>query len=267
MSISIYQALELLQLENVSDLDPEQVRRHCKKLLLHYHPDKPGGNREIFEHLKEASNVVMKAIRKSYNPHTDFKQEFTQYDEHTRDQPAPIHGGGGKFNIDKFNKTWEQFEREGLVVRRKGYGDMIARRESDPIADFGKHQIVRKFEPDPIWLGIDDVEFDSASGVDSGEKTAVHLSAGAGVDYREAYMERTIDDIRPSREEYKSQEQYARARDRETDRALSESEMIARKNEENARKLRILQARKDAEEINKRKEQAYDMMTRLLGNA
>jgi curved DNA-binding protein CbpA len=107
----------------ILDLDKnftrEQLREAYKKLALQVHPDR-GGTDYMFKLVTYA----YKLLCKEYNTRTSDKQYHELKSSFKKEAAAPpSSSSSSKFNIDKFNKIFEENKLESL--HDSGYGDFL----------------------------------------------------------------------------------------------------------------------------------------------
>jgi curved DNA-binding protein CbpA len=126
-----------LRLENKIKLDPYKIlgigknydktslKKAYLKSAIKYHPDRPGGNQELFQQVSIAYTVLQKKLESNtYNDHntlkTSYKSSITE-NKSTYDNK--------KFDIDVFNKIYDENKME--TNYDTGYGDWMSNKSND----------------------------------------------------------------------------------------------------------------------------------------
>ena len=95
----------------------EELRESYKRLALQVHPDR-GGTDYMFKLV----TYCYKLLCKEYNTRTSDKQ-YQELKEMFKKEPPPSTNNNNKFNIDKFNKVFEENKLDSL--HDSGYGDFL----------------------------------------------------------------------------------------------------------------------------------------------
>jgi hypothetical protein len=213
-NLSIHEAMKYLKLDGKNDLTADGVRMHIKKLQLKYHPDKMNGDRATFEYIHAAGVVVLKSLSKQSGNHFELKASYNQQS----DEPTiKLSKTELAQNEQIVQQAWDELvkKKDTELLRRKGYSDkQDVDFTSANSANSGKQLIVR-IEPDPIWFGIDDLNFEELNGDSQIKKPVCQLNS-CGVDYHDAYnIDNQIDKIKPTRAEtsWKDKSKYEQQRD------------------------------------------------------
>ncbi len=221
--------MKFLKLDDKQDLDVNGVRMHIKKLQLKYHPDKMGGDRTIFEHIHSAGMVILKAISKQGGDHRDLKSSFEKNVSDHHNQSLSKSELAQNERI--IQQAWDELvkKKDTELLRRKGYADKV---DEDFSSSNTSKQLICRIEPDPIWFGIEDIDFEELNGDTHIKKPICHLNSSVGVDYHDAYnVDNKIDKIKPIRSEttWKDKNKYEHERETAVASELTNDEKIKRK--------------------------------------
>jgi curved DNA-binding protein CbpA len=119
----------------------EDLKNSYRKIVLKYHPDRNGGDSQIFDMIQQNYREIEDEIKKS-NKNLYNKPVVPQtYDDNINQGQQNIYIDREKFSIDKFNQVFNQFQSglhsELMDPNQRGYGDFMdttqRRSAEDPI--------------------------------------------------------------------------------------------------------------------------------------
>lgn len=125
--------------ENISLKDLNNV---YKKIVLKYHPDRPGGNQIYFDKYTNAYKKIQKNIKaNSYKDHNELKSNNEEFN-FSKNQDIM---DKNKFNPKKFNKVYEN--NRILDAFDAGYGNWKTEERPDPVKinNFTQENFNKKF--------------------------------------------------------------------------------------------------------------------------
>lgn len=279
----------------------DQLRDAYRRAAALVHPDK-GGNRHLFNLVTECFRYLANEYkaRDADKPHFMLKQQSQEYmqkqggiqegrymhRERDRDRsvvPPPIMDGG---LLNKFNKLFEENRLEDEETEH-GYGDMMAEssknREDinvpkllkkfdqgrfnkvfDKVAPVSKEVIIYK-EPEPLQLAKN-LQYTEIGGSKPNDYTSSMESSIKYTDYMKAHTTSRLVDPRSvaERTEYKSVEQYNKARTKISEKPLTAEELRYKKEKEEQEKLAEENRLRKVKERDQVASDHYERMNRLL---
>jgi len=248
--------LDAYEVLNVrKDFTWEQLKESYRKLALNTHPDKQGGNEQLFNIITACFKKLAKEYqaRKSDKQHGDLKKESMQYFErmHREEMPHPSEVINPSKDISNamFNQTFEKCK----VIDEDadfGYGAMMAesskKREDINIErlikknkidsdDFNQifnknvpvsKEIVKYKEPEPLLLAKS-IQFTELGGKKPDDYTSSMEQSNklAYTDYMRAHDgTRLVDPDSVKRKDFKSVAEFEKYRDNRIKRDLTSKE-------------------------------------------
>lgn len=200
--------------------DSNQLKKHYKKLALKYHPDK-GGDSVKFSLVTKAYALLLPRLEATpQKSHDDLRTNSKEYINHQN----PIHVNKNNFDLNKFNKVFEDFRNE----EEEGYSYMMTSdnrlNDKDPqtnkifkdkfnVEMFNQmineepeveNQMIKYEEPQPLILSS--ARFTELGATSGGDFTSNMNSNTQYTDYRRAhtYGSKIIPQNIKQRESYKS---------------------------------------------------------------
>lgn len=122
-------ARKLFHLKVREKLDESYLKKQFKKLALKYHPDRPNGDTELFEHISDAYMLLLEKVKmqqedKQFN---QLKRESCTFRKNFESQGYQNKklkkGPKGKFDVNRFNKLFQ--ENRVATVEDDGYSDWL----------------------------------------------------------------------------------------------------------------------------------------------
>lgn len=129
-TVSAYEIFNL----RPEELNKKELNTRYKRLVRKYHPDKPGGKRDIFILIERAYEALFEEInrREGDRPHNELRSDFQRHvARETNNGPTMAEMQNVRFNPDKFNKVFEETRIEDPYMSG-GYGDVMAKRMNKP---------------------------------------------------------------------------------------------------------------------------------------
>jgi len=235
----------------------DELKESYRKMALITHPDKPGGNKVIFNFVTDCFKklALIYKNREADKPHSVLKEQSKNYFEHqlnnTLPHPSEIFAKDESFQ-NKFNKNFELY-RVRDDDNDFGYGD-IMEKSSDKRDDisitnrfkstkvdtgtfneiFNKNvpvtkQVVKYKEPQSLQL-VQNMQYTELGGgkIDDYSSSVEQKNNLAYTDYMKAYSgERLVDESElKNRKEFKNLDQYEKYRDTKLKKSLTEKERM-----------------------------------------
>lgn len=233
----------------------DELKESYKELALSTHPDKNGGDNQLFNIVTTCFKKMAQDYKNRDNdkPHHELKQQSKQYynsnDIDNRLKDAFL-GGNKKISNDMFNKTFEKCKidddendfgygnimdksskiRDDIKINRLFTKDKVDNNTFNDIFNknvpVAKSSIVKYKEPEPLVLAKS-MQFTELGGKRPDDySSSVEQRSLAYTDYMRAYDgNRFIDeDIIKNRKEFKSVKEYEKYRDNKVKRELSTKE-------------------------------------------
>ena len=122
-------ARRLFRIRTDEKLDEIYLKKQFRKLALVCHPDRKGGNKQLFEEITEAYILLqekanMEKVDKQFNILKDESREFRETLKRQGYQNKKMKMGPNvKFDVQKFNKLFQENRVES--VEDEGYSDWI----------------------------------------------------------------------------------------------------------------------------------------------
>lgn len=122
-------ARKLFHLQIKDKLDESYLKKQFRKLALKYHPDRPNGDTELFEHISDAYILLLEKVKlqqedKQYNELKRESRAFRKNFESQGYQNKKLKKGPkGKFDVNRFNKLFQ--ENRVPTVEDDGYSDWM----------------------------------------------------------------------------------------------------------------------------------------------
>lgn len=122
-------ARKLFHLQIKEKLDESYLKKQFRKLALKYHPDRPNGDTELFEHISDAYILLLEKVKlqqedKQYNELKRESRAFRKNFESQGYQNKKLKKGPkGKFDVNRFNKLFQ--ENRVPTVEDDGYSDWM----------------------------------------------------------------------------------------------------------------------------------------------
>ena len=273
----------------------EQLRsayRHAASLV---HPDK-GGNRHLFNLVTECFRFLANEYkaRDADKPHFMLKQQSQEYiqkqqqspyvhkEQERRINPAVMDG----MSLGRFNQIFEENRLEDEETQH-GYGDMMEK-SSKNRDDISVPKLMKKFDqgrfnkvfdkvvpvskevvvyrdPEPLQLAKQ-LQYTEIGGSKPNDYTSSIESSIKYTDYMKAYTTSRLVDPRAvsERPEYKSVEQYEKAREKRTHRPMTAEELRYKKEKEEQEKMAEENRLRKVKERDQIAADHYERMNRLL---
>lgn len=233
----------------------DELKESYKELALSTHPDKNGGDNQLFNIVTTCFKKMAQDYKNRDNdkPHHELKQQSKQYynsnDIDNRLKDAFL-GGNKKISNDMFNKTFEKCKidddendfgygnimdksskiRDDIKINKLFTKDKVDNNTFNDIFNknvpVAKSSIVKYKEPEPLVLAKS-MQFTELGGKRPDDySSSVEQRSLAYTDYMRAYDgNRFIDeDIIKNRKEFKSVKEYEKYRDNKVKRELSTKE-------------------------------------------
>ena len=122
-------ARKLFHINSNQKYDEKTLKKEFRQLALKYHPDRPGGDTELFEYISDAyilllEKASMQKADKQFNELKRESQDFREKFEKQGYQNKKLkRKPNGKFDVNKFNKLFQENKVE--TCEDDGYGDWI----------------------------------------------------------------------------------------------------------------------------------------------
>lgn len=122
-------ARKLFHLKIREKLDENYLKKQFRKLALKYHPDRRGGDTELFEHISDAYMLLIDkaSMQKQDKQFNEIKREscaFRKKFENQGYQNKKLKNGPkGKFDVNRFNELFQ--ETKVTTVEDDGYNDWM----------------------------------------------------------------------------------------------------------------------------------------------
>jgi len=233
----------------------DELKESYKELALSTHPDKNGGDNQLFNIVTTCFKKMAQDYKNRDNdkPHHELKQQSKQYynsnDIDNRLKDAFL-GGNKKISNDMFNKTFEKCKidddendfgygnimdksskiRDDIKINKLFTKDKVDNNTFNDIFNknvpVAKSSIVKYKEPEPLVLAKS-MQFTELGGKRPDDySSSVEQRSLAYTDYMRAYDgNRFIDeDLIKNRKEFKSVKEYEKYRDNKVKRELSTKE-------------------------------------------
>lgn len=237
------------------DFTWDELKESYKELALSTHPDKNGGDNQLFNIVTTCFKKMAQDYKNRDNdkPHHELKQQSKQYynsnDIDNRLKDAFL-GGNKKISNDMFNKTFEKCKidddendfgygnimdksskiRDDIKINKLFTKDKVDNNTFNDIFNknvpVAKSSIVKYKEPEPLVLAKS-MQFTELGGKRPDDySSSVEQRSLAYTDYMRAYDgNRFIDeDLIKNRKEFKSVKEYEKYRDNKVKRELSTKE-------------------------------------------
>lgn len=199
-----------------------EIKMAYKKLSRVHHPDK-GGSEELFHIINEAYIKLLNEYDQQHEHEVKIKRDVIAQEYQPHNDGKQMVGMGNKFDLDRFNKTFEQCKISDDPFNR-GYGEIMdktMRRNRDEVVvahpstifveDQGKEeeeggQLQVYKEPQALnGFGV----FYSELGQDE----ISDFTSKGNMDYRKAFSSKFIDPDKTTYKHHDSIESYRRERD------------------------------------------------------
>ena len=151
-------ARRMFRLKTNEKLDESYLKKYFKKLAMNTHPDRPGGNKQLFEEITEAYTLLHEkaSMQKSDKQFNTLKMESQAFREEFKrkgyQNKKMKKGPKGKFDVNKFNELFQENRVE--AVEDEGYGDWM-KKNKDNFIDEG--EVRRKMASSSGGKGFNDV--------------------------------------------------------------------------------------------------------------
>jgi curved DNA-binding protein CbpA len=128
-------ARRLFRIRTDEKLDEIYLKKQFRKLALVCHPDRKGGNKQLFEEITEAYILLqekanMEKVDKQFNILKDESREFRETLKRQGYQNKKMKMGPNvKFDVQKFNKLFQENRVES--VEDEGYSDWIKKNKDN----------------------------------------------------------------------------------------------------------------------------------------
>ncbi len=273
----------------------EQLRnayRHAASLV---HPDK-GGNRHLFNLVTECFRFLANEYkaRDADKPHFMLKQQsqdfiqkqqqspYVHRDQDRRINPAVMDG----MSLGRFNQIFEENRLEDEELQH-GYGDMMEK-SSKNRDDISVPKLMKKFdqgrfnkvfdkvvpptkevivyrEPEPLQLAKN-LQYTEIGGSKPNDYTSSMESSIKYTDYMKAHTTTRLVDPRTisERQEFKTVEQYEKAREKTTQKPMTTEELRYKKEKEEQDKITEENRLRKVKERDQIAADHYERMNRLL---
>ena len=122
-------ARKLFHLKVREKLDETYLKKQFRKLALKYHPDRPEGDTELFEHISDAYILLLEkaTMQKQDKQFNEIKRESCAFRKKFESQGYQNKklkkGPKGKFDVNRFNKLFQ--ENRVATVEDDGYSDWM----------------------------------------------------------------------------------------------------------------------------------------------
>ena len=122
-------ARKLFHIKLKEKLDEQYLKKQFRKLALKYHPDRPGGDTQLFEHLSDAYMILIEKANmqkedKQFNTLKEesrsFREDFTKRGYQNKKLKK---GPKGQFDVQRFNSMFKENRVES--VEDDGYADWM----------------------------------------------------------------------------------------------------------------------------------------------
>lgn len=128
-------ARKLFHIQKKEKLDEVYLKKQFRKLALKYHPDRPGGDTQLFEHISDAYMLLIEKanMQKEDKQFYTLKEESRTFREDFKKKgyqnKKMKKGPKGQFDVQRFNSMFQENRVE--TVEDEGYADWMKKNKDN----------------------------------------------------------------------------------------------------------------------------------------